>query len=172
MDDAITSVVADTKINTGMTFADIFCGNQPPKSVAKVNPVLPIQKNPTTHKNQVAWFTPAWWNLYFDICVKYHSTFVTWLLDSASGANTTLVVNYNTGVTSSSLKGYYGKFHMWFNDNGMVNLLSISCLEEEEYHIQYAINKEWVVTKPQGVVIPFKRNTSLTKGVSYIDMME
>ena len=58
-DDVITSVVADIKMNTGMTFANIVHGNQSLKSVARVNPVLPIHKKPVTQKKQAARFTLA-----------------------------------------------------------------------------------------------------------------
>ena len=61
---------------------------------------------------------------------------------------------------------------MWVNTNGVVNLLYIPCLEKEGYHIEYASYKEWVVITPQGIVIPFKMNTGLTKGIPYIDMRE
>ena len=44
MDDAITSMVDDTKMKTGMNFSDIVRGNQSPKSVARVNPFLPVYK--------------------------------------------------------------------------------------------------------------------------------
>ena len=81
---------------------------------------------------------------------------MTWLLNNVEDADTTLLGNWNTGVTSSSLKGYYGKFHMWFNKNEMDNLLSIPCLKEEGYQIEYTRDKEGVVTTPQGVVILFK----------------
>ena len=67
-DDAIISVVSDTNANTGMKFSDIVRGNQSPKSVVRVNPVLPVQKNPVTHNKQVARFTIAWWEMYLDIC--------------------------------------------------------------------------------------------------------
>ena len=43
-DQSTTSVVADNRMKTFMTFADIFSGNQSPKSVARVNPVIPDQK--------------------------------------------------------------------------------------------------------------------------------
>ena len=59
---------------------------------------------------------------------------MTWLLNNVEDADTTLLGNWNTGVTSSSLKGYYGKFHMWVNNNGIENLLYINCLKEEGYH--------------------------------------
>ena len=81
-----------------------------------------------------------------------------------------LLDKFNAGLTLSSLKGYYGKFHMWVNNNGMVNLLSNTCLKEEGYHIEYASDKKWFVATLQGLLIPIKRDTVLTKCVSYIDM--
>ena len=54
----------------------------------------------------------------------------------------------------------------------MENLLYIPFFGEEGSHIEYASDKEWVVTKPQGAVILFKRDTCLTKEMSYIDMRE
>ena len=38
--DATMSRVADNRIKTGMTFADIVLGNQSPNSVVRVNPVI------------------------------------------------------------------------------------------------------------------------------------
>ena len=58
---------------------------------------------------------------------------------------TTLVGKYNAGVTSSTQKGYYGKFHMWINKNGMASLLSIPCLEQEGHHTKYNSDDDWVV---------------------------
>ena len=110
--------------------------------------------------------------MYLDSCVKYHTEFVTWLLKNLDDANKTMVGNCNAGAISPSLKGYYGKLHMWVKNNGMAKLLSIPCLEEEGYHSDYSIYKEWVVTTPQGVLIPLKIYTGITKGMPYIDMRE
>ena len=90
-DEAIMSKVADTKTKTRMEFSDIVHGNQPPKSVARVNPVLPIHKNPVTQKKQVARFKLVWTNLHLDKCVTYHTKLVTWLLENVGDADTTLV---------------------------------------------------------------------------------
>ena len=167
---ATTSVVADNRIKMGMMFADILCVNQSPKSVGRVNPGIPSQKKHVPQKEQVAWFTLARWKLYLDICVAYHTAFVTWLLNNLEDSDTTLVGNFNDGVTSSSLKGYSGRFHIWVNDNGMAKLLSITCTKEEGCHSEYASDREWVVTTPQGVLIPLKMYTGLTKGMPYIDI--
>ena len=51
-------------------------------------------------------------------------------MNNMEDAKTTLIGNCKNGVTSSSLKGYYSKLHLWVNKNGMANLLSIPCLEE------------------------------------------
>ena len=40
-DDATTSVVPDNRMKTGIKFVDIVRGNQSPKSVAGINPVIP-----------------------------------------------------------------------------------------------------------------------------------
>ena len=106
--DATTSLVYDNRMKTGMMFADIVCGNQSPKSVTRVNPVITSQKNHVPHKKKVLRFTLAWWKLYLDSFVIYHTVFITWLLNNVDYADTTLVGNCNTGVTSPSLKGYYG----------------------------------------------------------------
>ena len=45
----------------------------------------------------------------------------------------------------------------------MAKLLSITCLEEEGYHIKYDSAGEWVVQTPQGMIIPFKRDTGVTR---------
>ena len=84
---------------------------------------------------QVAWFTLVWWYMYLDSCAKNHTKFVTWLMDNVADADTIMVGNCNTEVTSSYLKVYDGKFYLWVNENGMENLLSIPCLKEEGYHI-------------------------------------
>ena len=81
-DQSTTSVVADNRMKTFMTFADIFSGNQSPKSVARVNPVIPDQKKHVPQNKQVARFTLSWWKLYLDICETYHTSFITWLLNN------------------------------------------------------------------------------------------
>ena len=146
--DTTTSMVYNDMIKSGMTFADIVCGNQSPKSVVRVSPIIPVQKKDVLHKKQVACFTRVCWKLYLDSCVTYHTEFLIWLLKNVEDADTTLLGNCNDEVTSSSLKGYYGKFHMWVNKNVMVTLLSIPCLKEYGYHIECARDKEWVVTTP------------------------
>ena len=55
--DATMSRVADNRIKTGMTFADIVRGNQSPKSFKRFNPVIPAQKKHVPQKKQVKWFT-------------------------------------------------------------------------------------------------------------------
>ena len=95
----------------------------------------------------------AWYKLYLDSCATYHMSFVTSLLQDAKEVGTALHGNCNAGVTATITKGYWGKFHMWVNENGMVNLISIPCLEEDGYNISYDTKKEWVVTTPKGTRI-------------------
>ena len=129
MDDAIISMVTGTKTKTGITFDYIVHVNHPPKSVARFNPILPVHNKPMIKKKQVARFMPTWWELYLDSCATYHTAFVKLMSENVADANTTLVGTCNAGVTFSSLKRYYGKFHMWVNNNGMANLLCNPCLE-------------------------------------------
>ena len=135
-DDTTTSVVDDNRKKTRMEFADIVRGNHTPKSVARVNPIIPAQKKHVPQKKQVARFILAWWKLHLDRCAMYHTEFVKLLLNNVEDSDTNLVGKCNSGVTPSSFKGYYGKFHICANKNGMSKLLSITCLEEEGYHIE------------------------------------
>ena len=68
------------------------------------------------------------WKIYLDSCDMYHTEFVTSMLKYVGKSGTILVGTCNAGVTSSIQKGYYGKFNMWINKNGMANLISIPCL--------------------------------------------
>ena len=40
------------------------------------------------------------------------------------------------------------------------------------YHIKYDSDEGWVVKTPQGVIVPFKIDTCVTRGMPYIDMSE
>ena len=55
--DATMSVVDDNRMNTVMTFADIVHGNQSPKSVTRVNPIIPDQKKQVLQNKKVVRFT-------------------------------------------------------------------------------------------------------------------
>ena len=92
-DEATTSVVSDNRMKTGMEFADIVRGNQSPKLVARINPVMNSQKKHVPQKKQAARFTLVWWNLYLDSCTAYHTSFVTWLLNNVEYYDTTMVGN-------------------------------------------------------------------------------
>ena len=71
--DSTTAVVADIMMKMGMTFEDIVNGNQYPNYFVRVNPVIPYQKKHMYQKKQVTHLTLAWWNLYLDSCVTYHT---------------------------------------------------------------------------------------------------
>ena len=65
-DNATMSMVSDNRVKTGITFAYIVCGNQSPKSVIRVNPVITAQNKHVSQKKHVTQFTIAWWNLHLD----------------------------------------------------------------------------------------------------------
>ena len=49
-DDNTTTMVANKKMKAGMTFVDIVCDSQSPKSVTRVNPIMPVHKKHLPHK--------------------------------------------------------------------------------------------------------------------------
>ena len=59
---------------------------------------------------------------------------------------------------------------MWYNKHGMANLLSVPMLEADGYTISTHTQGDWVVTSPRGTEITFKRDTGMTRGMSYIDV--
>ena len=81
--------------------------------------------------------------------------YTKYLLDNIQEVTTTLHGNCNADVSATKTKGWWRKFHMWVNEKGMVNLLSVPCLEEDRYIITYNTQKEWVVTTTKGIKIPF-----------------
>ena len=88
---------------------------------------------------------------------------MTSLLQDVKEVGTTLHGNCNAGVTATKTKGYWGKFHIWVNEQGIANMLSILCLEADGYNISYDTKKEWVVTTPEGTRIKSKQDTGLCK---------
>ena len=112
-------------------------------------------------KHQPERMTLDTWKLYLDSCATYHSAFVDWMLDNVREVNAVLKGNCNAGVTTSSVKGYYGLFDMWLNKKGIANLLSIPQLERDGYEVDYNTKRDWVVIAPTGKRIVFKRDTGL-----------
>ena len=49
-------------------------------------------------------------------------------------------------------KGWYKNFQVWLSERGIVNLLSISTLEEVRYKVSMHTDDEWKVTTPRGEV--------------------
>ena len=78
----------------------------------------------------------------------------------------------NTGTTSTSRQGSYGRSCVWLNEQGIANLLSVPMLEEAGYIVSSHTNKDWEVTTPKGVTITFRRDTGICKGMPYIDLCE
>ena len=137
-------VVTDSK-TAGVSFADIVRGNIVPTLSASGHPGDGQSSRPHCAPTSSKRYMLEPWKLYLDSCATYHTAFVTSMLDYVGEYVTTLVGKYNAGVTSSTQKGYYGKFHMWINKNGMASLLSIPCLEQEGHHIKYNSDDDWVV---------------------------
>ena len=110
--------------------------------------------------------------LYLDSCATYHTAFVRERLDRVENAGVTLRGNCNAGVTASSEKGWLGDFHMWLNEKGIANLLSLPQLERDGYKVHYDTDGDWVVTSPKGGKVVFTRDTGLCDGMPYIDVRD
>ena len=57
---------------------------------------------------------------------------------------------YNSGITTTSRRGWYGKFHVWLNDNGIVNLISTPMLKASGYVLSNHTLNQWEVITPRG----------------------
>ena len=110
------------------------------------------------------------YKLYLDSCATYHMAFYDQCLHNVRTVDRVLKGNCNAGVVTSSEKGFFGKWDLWLNRNGIANLLSISLLEECGYVVDYNIAREWVIMTPQGTEIVFHRDTGLCNRMPYIDM--
>ncbi len=95
-----------------------------------------------------------------------------WILDNIHEVDTYLTGHCNTGSLIYKKRGYLGLFEMWFNHDGMANLLYTPQLVEDGYQIDYNIRRDWVVTDPQGKKIKFKRDTGLCDCMPYINVHE
>ena len=54
----------------------------------------------------------------------------------------------NAGITTTSKQGWYGKFHVWLNENGIANLISIPMLEASGYVVSSHTLKQLEVITP------------------------
>ena len=96
----------------GVSFADIVRGNRVPTLSASGHPGDGQSIRPRCAPILSKRYTLDQWKLYLESCDTYHTAFVTSMLDDVGKSGTTLMGNCNAGVTSSTQKGYYGKFHM------------------------------------------------------------
>ena len=76
----------------------------------------------------------------------------------------------NARITTTSKRGLYGKFHMWLNENGIVNLISIPMLEASGYVVSTHTMNQWEVITSGGDTIHFKQDTGVCAGMPYINL--
>ena len=107
-----------------------------------------------------------------DTCTSYHTFFAPELLTNISDSPTIMKGRCNAGTTSTRRQGSYGQSCVWLDKRGIANLLSVPILEESGYIVSSHTKKEWEVTNPEGVIITFKRDTVICKGMPYIDLCE
>jgi hypothetical protein len=90
--------------------------------------------------------------LYLDTCSSYNQMCTEKYLEGVSDNSKYYLVteSCNSGMTVSKKKGWYKRFHMWLNPDGIANLLSIGFLEVLGYTIEYKTGGDWIVTTPTG----------------------
>ena len=111
-----------------------------------------------------------WWKCYLDSCASYNTFFVKEFLRDITEGLLTMSGSCNAGTVLLQKKGWYKNFQVWLNEKDIVNLLSISMLEDAGYKVSTHTDRDWEVTTPQGKVIVFKRDTGVCKGMPYIDL--
>ena len=79
-----------------------------------------------------------------------------------------LKVDCNYGTTYYKRKGWWQGFHMWVVESGISNLLSVPQIEADSFTINYNTKSDWLVTKPEGEEIVFKKDKNKCKGFPFI----
>ena len=110
--------------------------------------------------------------IYLDNCATYNSFFNESLLSNIHETGVVLRGKCNAGVSSTKWKGDWNGIEVWYNPNGIANLLSMGELEKLGFLVAYHTNGEWVVTSPKGERIIFKRDTGLCDRLPYVDVRE
>ena len=110
-----------------------------------IQKTLPRAGTQKTSPRSAGRVTLDWWKLYLDSSATYHTAFVDELLDNVHEVDTILKGNCHAGVTTSNEKGWFGRFKMWINKQGIANLLSLPQLEDDGFRIVYDTLKEWVL---------------------------
>lgn len=80
-------------------------------------------------------YTLDWWKCYLESCASYYTFFVRKFLCHVQDSSSTMNGRCNAGTVLLRQKGWYKKFQVWLNENGIVNLLSIPMLEEAGYKV-------------------------------------
>ena len=78
----------------------------------------------------------------------------------------------NAGVTKTATRGWFGSLHVWLNEDGIANLISIPMLEADGCEVSMNTKEDWIVRTPAGEEIVFKRDSGVCKGMPYIDLHE
>jgi hypothetical protein len=110
--------------------------------------------------------------IYLDNCATYNSFFNKSLLSNINETGVVLRGKCNAGVSSTKWKEDWNGIEVWYNPNGIANLLSMGELEKLGFLVAYHTNGEWVVTSPKGERIVFMRDTGLCDRLPYVDIRE
>ena len=83
-------------------------------------------------------------------------------------SDTTLTGIYNTGITVTNARVWWGEFEAWLNEQEITNILSVPVLGSACYIVSSHTKNDWVVFTPKGKIIVVKRDTIVCKVMSYI----
>ena len=110
--------------------------------------------------------------VYLDSCSTYHQFINDDYVSNIHGVERRLREPCNGGTSTISEEGDHGNIRVWFNPEGSANIYSIPRLEEDGCVLSYHTHGEWVVTKPNGEEVIFKKDTGGCGGMPFLNLRE
>ena len=88
--------------------------------------------------------------VYLGSCSSFQQVFTKNYLFDVKTTMMRLKGDCNTINAYSKCKCWWQGFHMWLEESGIANLLSVPQLEADGFTINYNTERNWVVTTPEG----------------------
>ncbi|KAL7504016.1 hypothetical protein ACHAXN_001720, partial [Cyclotella atomus] len=110
--------------------------------------------------------------LFLDTCATQHTMFTKKFLTNIQQSNVYLRQNCNAGSKLTNKVGYWGDLKFYLSEGGIANLLSVPALEADGWTIEVKTGEPTKALSPDGVLLTFKRDLGVTKGMPYIDMTQ
>lgn len=109
--------------------------------------------------------------LFLDSCATQHTMFASEYLTGQHTSKVYLKQNCNAGSRLTNKRGYWGDLPFYLlSEGGIANLLSMPALEQAGWEIELKTRGDTNALSPDGVLLTFKRDDGVTKGMPYIDM--